>query len=413
MDKKINVLVVPPMDRTGCYFYRSLSPHLFLDELYGNDFNIMINDRPDYSNLKSFDNYQIIHIYKGLCVNMEVFYRFLDYCKKKGIKTVIDFDDYWSVNREHPQYNAMTKGKVPQILCENIRKADYITTTTDIFAEKIKKVKGDDRVVVLPNAIDPENQFVKLPKTKSNRLRVGLVMGSSHKKDVEQLKGLTNMLKGAGLLDKIQIVLCGFDLGGTITVMDENGQVKGTRPITPNESVWTEYERILTDEYKIVSPRYKDFLTKYIPNAQYPDVDNEPYRREWTKNINEYMSHYQNVDVLLVPLDCNPYCEVKSELKFVEAGFTHTAVIATDFGPYTIGSVNMLEKGGNINTNGNCILIDPTKAHKAWFKAIKKLVDNPDLVKILQNNMHENVKDKYDIRNVTKIRAEFYKSIAE
>lgn len=412
MEKKINILVVPS-DKGGCGFYRSLEPHIYLDKLYGDEFNVEITYKPDYSSLASFDKYQIIHIHKGLCPDMRIFWMFLAYCKTKNIKVVLDFDDNWQLNKDHPSYIAQVKQNYPLLLCTNIKNADYVTTTTDIFADKIKKVKGDNRVVVIPNAIDPEDKVVSAPKNKSSRLRIGLVMGSSHLKDVEQLKGLTNMLKTAGLLDKVQIVLCGFDLGGTVSVMDENGEIKGTRPITPKESVWTKYEEILTDDYKIVSPQYKQFLQSYIPNVQYPNVENEPYRREWTKGLNEYMSHYQNVDVLLVPLDCNNFTEVKSELKFVEAGFTHTAVIATDFGPYTIGSVNMLEKGGNINKDGNCILIDPTKAHKAWFKAIKKLVDNPELVALLQENMHNTVKDKYNIRNVTKTRAEFYKSIVE
>ena len=47
-------------------------------------------------------------------------------------------------------------------------------------------------------------------------------------------------------------------------------------------------------------------------------------------------------------------------------------------------------------------LIDDRKKHKDWRKAIIKLVNNPELIKQLQDNMYETVKDKYDIRNVTK-----------
>ena len=112
-------------------------------------------------------------------------------------------------------------------------------------------------------------------------------------------------------------------------------------------------------------------------------------------------------------MDCNSFNEVKSELKFIEAGFTRTAVIATNYGPYTIGSKNMMEFGGEINHEGNCILIDDRKKHKDWRKAIIKLVSNPELIKELQDNMYEHVKDKYDIRNVTKDRAEWYKAVVK
>ena len=101
----------------------------------------------------------------------------------------------------------------------------------------------------------------------------------------------------------------------------------------------------------------------------------------------------------------------KSELKLIESGMMNKAVIASDFGPYKIGTINFFEKGGTINKNGNCILIDKTKAHKDWSKAIEKLVKNPEYINILKNNLHNSVKDKYDLSNVTKERAEFYKSL--
>ena len=56
-------------------------------------------------------------------------------------------------------------------------------------------------------------------------------------------------------------------------------------------------------------------------------------------------------------------------------------------------------------------MIEPEKKHKAWGQAIKKIVEHPEYIKIMTDNMYETVKDKYDIKNVTKTRAEWYKSI--
>jgi glycosyltransferase involved in cell wall biosynthesis len=196
-------------------------------------------------------------------------------------------------------------------------------------------------------------------------------------------------------------------------MVDKDGKFLGSRDIQPMESVWYKYEKNVTSNYSIVSDEYREFLMKFIPNQQWTNVDDEPYRREWTKDVNEFAKHYRNIDVLLAPLNENGFNEVKSELKFIEAGFTHTAVIASNYGPYTIGSKNLFEKGGGINMEGNCVLIDERRAHKDWTKAIKKLVDNPDLITIMQNNMYDTVKDKYDINNVTAKRAEWYKSIVK
>ena len=235
-------------------------------------------------------------------------------------------------------------------------------------------------------------------------------MGSAHEKDMEQFKGVVNSLP-ADVKEKIQIVLCGYDLRGTVNLMNPDGTMAGQRPIKPTESVWFSYEKTCTDDYKVCSPAYKDFLLKFLKGVQWPMVEDEVYRREWTKDVSEFAKHYRNIDVLFAPLDCNGFNEVKSELKFIEAGFTKTAVIATDFGPYTIGSRNFFKKGGEIDPEGNCILIDPAKKHKGWRKAIIKLANNPEYIDMLATNMYNTVKDKYNIENVTKTRAEWYKSI--
>ena len=50
MDKKIKVLCVPS-DKGGCGLHRSLKPHLKLDELYSNEFDVTIEYKPNWSDL--------------------------------------------------------------------------------------------------------------------------------------------------------------------------------------------------------------------------------------------------------------------------------------------------------------------------------------------------------------------------
>lgn len=408
--KKINVLVVPS-DSYGVGLYRSKRPHEKLQELYGDEFDVEINMNPNWADFPSFEKYDIIHFHKGLFNDegQKIFHNALRYFKEHNITTVMDIDDNWDVGQFHPLYLSNKSIKAPEKITTNFTLVDYVTTTTKIFANKIKK--WNKNVYIFPNAIDPDEEQYQPIKYPSDRIRFGFVMGSSHERDMEQIKGLAEKLVNAGLKDKIQLVLCGYDLRGTITMVDKDGKPTGQRPIEPKESVWYRYEQNLTKDYSLISPEYKEFLQQFIPNSQYPGVRDEFYRREWTKDVNNFATHYRNIDVLLAPLDTNSFNEVKSELKFAEAGFTKTAIICTDYGPYTIGSRSLLKKGGEIDPEGNCILIDPLKAHKAWVKAIKKLVDNPELIKLLQNNMYEHVKDIYDINKVTERRAKWYKEI--
>ena len=99
---------------------------------------------------------------------------------------------------------------------------------------------------------------------------------------------------------------------------------------------------------------------------------------------------------------------MKSQLKVIEAGFYKKALIASDFGPYTIDLQHSLDKGNF--TDGNALLVHP-KRNRDWSKFMKKLIQNPSWVEDLGERLYETVKDKYDLNIMTKTRSEIYKSL--
>ena len=103
--------------------------------------------------------------------------------------------------------------------------------TADAVSEKI--VSKDPYVGFLKN----ETVLVQyIPKpTKSDKLRIGWLGGSSHIKDLEILSGVAGRLYN-DRKDKFQVVLCGYDLRGTMTVMDEKTGKQTQRPIQPHGS---------------------------------------------------------------------------------------------------------------------------------------------------------------------------------
>ena len=411
MERRIKVHCVPS-DTGGCGLHRSLVPHLKLDELYNNEFDVTIEYNPDWRDLNFVGSFDIIHFHKGLFEDLEGFRLALEFCKENNIVTIMDIDDYWNVGQFHPHFYLNKMNNSPQFTQENLRLADYVTTTTDIFAKRLKKFNPNVKVFV--NALDPQQMTeIKTNNKVTDRIRIGFVMGSSHEHDMELVRGLSNKLP-QDVLNKVQFVLCGYDLRGTMTERRPDGQVH-TRPIRPEESVWFAFEKNVTNDYKIVSPQYRDFLLNFLPNMDYPMDWNEPYRRCWTKDVAnfKYMEHYNEIDVLLVPLQENDFNSCKSELKFVEAGMMNVAVVASNFGPYTIGSTNFFEKGGKINEDGNCVLIDNNRAHKEWAKTIEKLVKNPEYINKLRENMNKHVLKNYDINKITAERAEWYKQICK
>ena len=400
MDKKIKMLVIPS-DRTGVGKFRSVDPHVYIAEHYGDEFDVDIVYNMPNGDLEAFlKQYDLIHIHKQLDKQCKI----IDMIKFLGIPVILDIDDHFKLGNDHPMSITAKKERWHEPIINHLKKADYVTTTTPIFADVIKQYNKN--VKVFPNAINPEEkQYAVAKNPRTDRLRVGIICGSSHLKDLELLSGIATQVNK----DKVQFVLCGFDTRGTRTIYKDNGEVE-TRPIYPQESVWCDYEKIFTDNYRTISPEHKDFLMKYMAGVDDP-FTNEPYRRMWTRHINDYATHYQNVDVLIAPLKENDFNKVKSELKEIECGFTHTAFIGQNFGAYTINLVPMIEKGGKINEEGTALLVDSSKNHKQWAKYINKLADDADMLKKLQDNLYNFVKDRYSLAEICKQRVEFYKSI--
>jgi glycosyltransferase involved in cell wall biosynthesis len=403
---KIKVLVVPS-DRTGVGYFRSTKPHIALEEKYPDEFHVDIEYEPELNNDEWLKQYDVIHYHRtlGAYEQQEALLNKLD---DLGIATIMDLDDYWSPGQHHPAFLLIKNSGLDKMILNNIRIAKNVTTTTSIFAEEI--AKHNKNVYVLPNAIDPnEKQYTPTPE-KSDRLRIGWLGGSSHLKDLEILKGVVGRLHNDGLLDKVQFVLCGYDLRGTMTIIDEQTGQQTQRPIKPTESVWYHYERIFTEDYTTVSPEYKEFLLKF-KNEEYPNVANEPYRRVWTKPISSYASNYNLFDISLAPIEENIFNKVKSQLKVIEAGFHKKALIAQDFGPYQIDVKNAYQFGGGWDENGNGILIETNKNHKDWYKFIKKLILEPELVQQLSENLHNTVKNLYSVGAVSDSRRDLYKKL--
>jgi glycosyltransferase involved in cell wall biosynthesis len=421
---KIKVLVLPS-DRTGVSKFRSVEPHMKLQELYNEEFHVDIVTAgtmdfswEDSSYLKKYD---IIHFHRTLPkvvngqlrhVYLDEMYDVLNKIHALDIITIMDLDDYWEPSKEHPAYQMIINDKLPQKIKENIKKVNYVTTTTPIFAKEISKLNKN--VIVLPNSIDPnEKQFTPKPEKTNKKTRIGWLGGSSHFHDLILIGGSVSRFLNETKEDS-QMVLCGFDTRGNITEIDKNTKQQKTRKIKPKESVWARYEEMFTKNYGIINKNYLKQLEKFDEpsDKQFNNLD-EVYRRVWTKPITSYASNYNLFDISMAPLKEHSFNKNKSQLKVIEAGFHKKALIVQDYGPYQIDCVPLIEYGGKINEKGNAILVETRKNHKDWYKALKKLNDNPGLVELLSNNLYETVKDKYHIDTVTHTRAEFYKTLVK
>ena len=400
---KIKVLVVPS-DRTGVGKFRSVDPHIFLQNLYGEDFHVDIIYEPNYDDMNFWKEYQIVSFHRSIGSDFDKANRLIKMLNSLGVITVCDIDDYWMPGKEHPIHDIIRFNKINEKIVENLRVSKYVTTTTSLFADEIKKMNPN--VFVLPNAINPKEGQFNEPTLESDKLRIGWLGGSSHLHDIQLLDQSFNKL--LPIKDKIQYVLCGFDTRGTVTEINSKTGEHNKRNILPYETVWAKYESIFTQNHLIISEEYKKYLLDYTQD-EYVNANNESYLRVWTKPVNSYARNYSKFDVSLAPIKNHMFNRMKSQLKVIEAGFYKKALIATNLGPYTIDLKHCLNNGSFVD--GNAMLVDENRNHSDWAKYIEKLVKNPNLVKDMGERLYETVKDTYDLNKVTKDRAEFYKSI--
>ena len=372
--------------------------------MYNDDFHVDIDYQPRINDVNFWKQYQIVHVHRNIGQNYDQTPTLIKFLKSLGIIVIVDLDDYWLPGKEHPIHSLIVQDRIHEKIMANLKEASFVTTTTTIFADEIKKINKN--VVVLPNAINPTEPQFNQPTEESDRLRIGWLGGSSHLHDLKLLEGFVS--KNSSLQDKVQYVLCGFDTRGTVTEINQQTGERKQREIKPQETVWARYEEIFTNKYSIIDEKYKQFLSQF-KDEEFVGSSSLPYRRVWTKPVNTYATNYSKFDVSMAPIKNHIFNRVKSQLKVIEAGFYKKALIASEVGPYTIDLKHALSFGQF--TDGNALLVKEERNHSDWAKNIKFLVNNPNLVIDLGERLYETVKDTYDLRNVTKTRAEWYKSL--
>jgi glycosyltransferase involved in cell wall biosynthesis len=399
---KIKVLVLPS-DRTGVGKFRSVDPHVMLQNNHGDDFHVDIDYDPKINDVNYWKQYDIVHFHRSIGQDYSIAPTIIQNLNNLGIVTIMDLDDYWLPTKEHPVHQLVLQNKLHEKILANMKVAGHVITTTSIFATEISKYNKN--VYVLPNAINPNEPQFQQETLKSEKLRFGWLGGSSHLHDLKLLDGTINKLKP--YKDQFSMYLCGFDTRGTVTEINKETGEQKQRPINPEETVWARYEEIFTDNYRMVDPQHKDFLMKFKEEDYNSDV--LPfYNRVWTKPVTSYAANYRWFDVSLAPIKNHIFNRVKSQLKVIEAGFYKKAIIASNIGPYTIDLKHSLKNGEFVD--GNALLVDEVR-NGDWSKYMKKLIDNPNWAYDLGQRLYETVKDTYDLNKVTRDRAQLYSSL--
>ncbi|MEK6881487.1 MAG: hypothetical protein AABY22_17830, partial [Nanoarchaeota archaeon] len=133
---KINILCIFS-DLSGVGHFRTIWPSKNLEKLYGNEFRIEIKGSNDvaWNDDGYLKQFQIIHYHRTMC-DYEQMEPLIKKLRSFGIKLVMDLDDWPTPPVTHPAYHMVMRDKLNEKIIGNIKTADWITTTTPIFADE-------------------------------------------------------------------------------------------------------------------------------------------------------------------------------------------------------------------------------------------------------------------------------------
>lgn len=250
---------------------------------------------------------------------------FKKFLKKHDIKLILDNDDFWELPEDNPAKKFYEKVEAKNIV-NSIKIADEIWTTTDYLANRMKMVGANCEIRVIPNTVyEKEKQWRNIEKDPNPDGKVRFGFLGAN--------GHTNDIKTMGI-----------DFEG------------------------------------------KEFYCMNL--MDYPEITKAKYLMN-PLEIHQYGELYKFFDVSIAPLKNTKFNRCKSELKVVEAGYTKTAIIASNTGPYK----KTIQHG---KTGILC------NSPAEWREAVDKMT--LPMAQDLAENLYEYCRKNYDINELNKER---------
>lgn len=278
------------------------------------------------SHMTEIPRYDVVVIFRA--VRNDAIRRVYDVCHQAGVPVVYDIDDYiFDTAVMTPQYvdglRFLSEADLSRYLSdvpkyrEAMVSADWCTVSTEYLAKRVREMELN--AFVLPNGI-----------THSALRRCAEVLDATHR-------------------NSKQVILGYFS--GTKTHQKDFALI-----VEPLVQVMTEYQNVRllitgfvdVDEFPALIP----FLDRIDRRAPVP----------WEQLYGEIAT----VDINLAPLEIdNPFCQAKSELKYLDAGFVKVPTVASATAPF----VQAIRDGENGFLAANA---------DDWVRSLRHLIQHPE-----------------------------------
>jgi len=210
-------------------------------------------------------------------------------------------DEWWQLPKSHPLHKKYNENNIHNKIKSIITSSDAIVTYgNDLLVEEIKKLNKN---VIQIKRVDGYTNI----KLDTKQPVFGVVPTENDLLNIKQLSKLDSLPNT--FWKNVKIVLVGFTTISSVYNKVERCFID----VVNYNNIWVEYERIITNNYKICSEEYKEFLHKFLPNDKYKgDINIEPYKRIWKNEIDDDTIYY---NILLKPLIKNKYNQLSYDIE--------------------------------------------------------------------------------------------------
>lgn len=350
--KKLKILLVRGGAPNGVAYHRLFKPHQVMCRYY--DVDVKDCDFIEQVSDSSLQDIDIVIANRTIADtdNPADHIHQIKRIQKAGAKFILDIDDYWYLHKGHELSKWWNDNNMTSIIIANIKHADYVTVTHEFLGKLTQR-----KYTVLPNGIDvSEPQFERKTRVLRNTIDFGWCGSSNHFWDINLMTLSLRRLNEENVNYRMNFL--------------------GWNPQMKHSQI---YEWALTGQGT-------------VKDNQYTNIGG--------KEVESYAALYDHIDVSLIPLVDNTFNNCKSNLKILEAGFKGKAAIVSNVHPYN--ELLIHERNG--------LKVNPTDNLNGWYRTIKRLVNNPNMVNDLANQLYEDVQD-YTLQKLSKLRYEFYQSI--
>jgi hypothetical protein len=157
MEDKIKILF-HNRDVAGVNYFRTQTPAIQLERDHSDKFRIEFSSQLDFNDPKTIEylkSFHIIHYHRQLIAGSPNAIKLANELKQAGVITVMDIDDYWHLDKTHPYYSISKDRRLWEEIVDNLKLANYVTTTSEYFAKEIRNITKKDNVRVFYNSVDP------------------------------------------------------------------------------------------------------------------------------------------------------------------------------------------------------------------------------------------------------------------